>query len=178
MCWWRVFACPQWKMMTRKQQAKYYEEAKRERAIHAQLYPDWSAKDNYVCARCSSHTLNQQHELLEKKWPMSCFCQLMSTYLCICRAICQKESGGRLPPLQKVSLFLLVLMWQKPDYRADHRSLYRSVYAGLNELMNNLFIAHFFAMKFFFEIGLFWQMRRTEVPAENALNRHQRRQPI
>lgn len=40
--------CLQWKMMTRKEQAKYYEEAKRERAIHAQLYPDWSAKDNYV----------------------------------------------------------------------------------------------------------------------------------
>lgn len=62
-------------MMTRKQQAKYYEEAKRERAIHAQLYPDWSAKDNYVRARCSSYTLNQQHELLEKKKTkkVSCF---------------------------------------------------------------------------------------------------------
>lgn len=52
------FLCPQWKMMTKKEQAKYYEEAKRERAIHAQLYPGWSAKDNYVRAKVKSYFLN------------------------------------------------------------------------------------------------------------------------
>ena len=40
--------CPQWKALSHKQQEKYYEEYRRLRRIHNQLYPDWSAKDNYV----------------------------------------------------------------------------------------------------------------------------------
>ena len=40
--------CPQWKALSKNQQEKYYEEYRRLRRIHNQLYPDWSAKDNYV----------------------------------------------------------------------------------------------------------------------------------
>uniref|UniRef100_H3CE54 HMG box domain-containing protein n=1 Tax=Tetraodon nigroviridis TaxID=99883 RepID=H3CE54_TETNG len=36
-----------WKMMTKEQQAIYYQEAERQRQLHKQLYPEWSNGDNY-----------------------------------------------------------------------------------------------------------------------------------
>lgn len=36
-----------WKMMTKEQQAVYYQEAERQRQLHKQLYPEWSNGDNY-----------------------------------------------------------------------------------------------------------------------------------
>uniref|UniRef100_A0A1A9UIB6 dTCF n=1 Tax=Glossina austeni TaxID=7395 RepID=A0A1A9UIB6_GLOAU len=36
-----------WHSLSREQQAKYYELAKQARALHMQLYPNWSARDNY-----------------------------------------------------------------------------------------------------------------------------------
>ncbi|KAJ8388625.1 hypothetical protein AAFF_G00131900 [Aldrovandia affinis] len=33
--------------LTREEQAKYYELARKERQLHSQLYPGWSARDNY-----------------------------------------------------------------------------------------------------------------------------------
>ncbi|XP_018517942.1 transcription factor 7-like 1-B isoform X3 [Lates calcarifer] len=36
-----------WQAMSKEQQAKYFEEADRERQLHEQRYPDWSPKDNY-----------------------------------------------------------------------------------------------------------------------------------
>lgn len=33
--------------MSREEQAKYYEKARQERQLHMQLYPGWSARDNY-----------------------------------------------------------------------------------------------------------------------------------
>lgn len=38
---------PQWHSLTREEQAKYYEKARQERQLHLQLYPGWSARDNY-----------------------------------------------------------------------------------------------------------------------------------
>lgn len=38
----------QWHALTREEQAKYYELARKERQLHMQLYPTWSARDNYV----------------------------------------------------------------------------------------------------------------------------------
>lgn len=35
-------------MMTKEQQAIYYQEAERQRQLHKQLYPEWSNGDNYV----------------------------------------------------------------------------------------------------------------------------------
>lgn len=40
----------QWHALTREEQAKYYELARKERQLHMQLYPSWSARDNYVSA--------------------------------------------------------------------------------------------------------------------------------
>nr|XP_019937464.1 PREDICTED: protein pop-1-like [Paralichthys olivaceus] len=36
-----------WRALSKKEQEKYYEESARLRQIHNQLYPDWSARDNY-----------------------------------------------------------------------------------------------------------------------------------
>lgn len=41
---------PQWHNLSREEQAKYYELARKERQLHSQLYPTWSARDNYVSA--------------------------------------------------------------------------------------------------------------------------------
>lgn len=38
----------QWHALSRSEQSKYYELAKKERQLHMQLFPGWSAKDNYV----------------------------------------------------------------------------------------------------------------------------------
>nr|CAD7263936.1 unnamed protein product [Timema shepardi] len=40
-------AWAQWHSLTREEQAKYYEKARQERQLHMQLYPGWSARDNY-----------------------------------------------------------------------------------------------------------------------------------
>uniref|UniRef100_A0A3B3I208 Transcription factor 7 like 2 n=1 Tax=Oryzias latipes TaxID=8090 RepID=A0A3B3I208_ORYLA len=37
----------QWHALSREEQAKYYELARKERQLHMQLYPGWSARDNY-----------------------------------------------------------------------------------------------------------------------------------
>ncbi|KAF8568759.1 hypothetical protein P879_02761 [Paragonimus westermani] len=37
-----------WHELTRDEQTKYYEMARREKELHQQLYPNWSARDNYA----------------------------------------------------------------------------------------------------------------------------------
>lgn len=37
----------QWHSLSREEQAKYYEKARQERQLHMELYPGWSARDNY-----------------------------------------------------------------------------------------------------------------------------------
>ncbi|XP_039979310.1 lymphoid enhancer-binding factor 1-like [Xiphias gladius] len=36
-----------WKSLSMEEQARYFEEADRERRLHAQLFPEWSPRDNY-----------------------------------------------------------------------------------------------------------------------------------
>ncbi|XP_075996722.1 transcription factor 7-like 1-B [Genypterus blacodes] len=36
-----------WHSLSREEQAKYYDLARKERELHSQLYPGWSARDNY-----------------------------------------------------------------------------------------------------------------------------------
>jgi len=43
-----MFACLQWHSLSREDQQKYYEMARKERQIHMQMFPGWSARDNYV----------------------------------------------------------------------------------------------------------------------------------
>ena len=42
-----VCAC-QWHALDRSEQAKYYEMARKEKELHMQMYPGWSARDNYA----------------------------------------------------------------------------------------------------------------------------------
>lgn len=44
------FSSPQWHSLTKEEQAKYYEMARKERLVHSKLYPGWSARENYVSA--------------------------------------------------------------------------------------------------------------------------------
>ncbi|CAG2158843.1 unnamed protein product [Oppiella nova] len=37
-----------WHALTREEQAKYYDMARKERQLHMQLYPGWTARDNYA----------------------------------------------------------------------------------------------------------------------------------
>ncbi|XP_071334112.1 transcription factor 7-like 1-B isoform X3 [Trachinotus anak] len=36
-----------WKSLSKEEQAKYYEQAEKERRLHAQRHPDWSCSQNY-----------------------------------------------------------------------------------------------------------------------------------
>ncbi|KAH0629774.1 hypothetical protein JD844_012138 [Phrynosoma platyrhinos] len=45
-----------WHALSREEQAKYYELARKERQLHMQLYPGWSARDNYVSTWVRSQT--------------------------------------------------------------------------------------------------------------------------
>uniref|UniRef100_A0A452VJA4 Transcription factor 7 like 2 n=1 Tax=Ursus maritimus TaxID=29073 RepID=A0A452VJA4_URSMA len=47
-----------WHALSREEQAKYYELARKERQLHMQLYPGWSARDNYVGVQHSECFLN------------------------------------------------------------------------------------------------------------------------
>ena len=38
---------PQWHALSKEEQSKYYDMARRERQIHMQMYPGWNARDNY-----------------------------------------------------------------------------------------------------------------------------------
>ena len=40
--------------MTKEEQARYYQEAERQRQLHKQLYPQWSNGDNYVGAAAAA----------------------------------------------------------------------------------------------------------------------------
>uniref|UniRef100_A0A8C4QM57 Transcription factor 7 like 2 n=1 Tax=Eptatretus burgeri TaxID=7764 RepID=A0A8C4QM57_EPTBU len=40
-----------WHALSREEQAKYYELARKERQLHSQLYPGWSARDNYLLVK-------------------------------------------------------------------------------------------------------------------------------
>ena len=42
------FVILQWHSLNREEQQKYYEMARKERQLHMQMFPGWSARDNYV----------------------------------------------------------------------------------------------------------------------------------
>uniref|UniRef100_A0A3B3UHG3 Transcription factor 7 like 1a n=1 Tax=Poecilia latipinna TaxID=48699 RepID=A0A3B3UHG3_9TELE len=61
-----------WHSLSKEEQAKYYDLARKERLLHSKLYPNWSARDNYVSRLTAEHTpslLNTQHHILT--WLMS-----------------------------------------------------------------------------------------------------------
>ena len=44
----RLIAYIQWHALGREEQSKYYELARKERQVHMQLHPGWTARDNYA----------------------------------------------------------------------------------------------------------------------------------
>uniref|UniRef100_A0A6I8SP74 Lymphoid enhancer-binding factor 1 n=1 Tax=Xenopus tropicalis TaxID=8364 RepID=A0A6I8SP74_XENTR len=55
-----------WHALSREEQAKYYELARKERQLHMQLYPGWSARDNYKAEK-RSQTLLRDHKVAGAK---------------------------------------------------------------------------------------------------------------
>lgn len=64
--------CLQWHALSREEQAKYYELARKERQLHMQLYPGWSARDNYV-----------SHSLKGSFFKLTSFTFTFKPYICL-----------------------------------------------------------------------------------------------
>ncbi|XP_042192572.1 transcription factor 7-like 2 isoform X6 [Callorhinchus milii] len=60
-----------WHALSREEQAKYYELARKERQLHMQLYPGWSARDNYG-KRKKRKREKQQGETNDANTPKKC----------------------------------------------------------------------------------------------------------
>ncbi|XP_047232367.1 transcription factor 7-like 2 isoform X31 [Girardinichthys multiradiatus] len=56
-----------WHALSREEQAKYYELARKERQLHMQLYPGWSARDNYGKRKKRKREKQQAESNGEKK---------------------------------------------------------------------------------------------------------------
>ncbi|XP_067279023.1 transcription factor 7 isoform X3 [Pseudorasbora parva] len=56
-----------WHALTREEQAKYYELARKERQLHMQLYPSWSARDNYIQVEGGTRATSRDQTLSGKK---------------------------------------------------------------------------------------------------------------
>uniref|UniRef100_A0A8C5MRD7 Transcription factor 7 like 1 n=1 Tax=Leptobrachium leishanense TaxID=445787 RepID=A0A8C5MRD7_9ANUR len=59
-----------WHSLSREEQAKYYELARKERQLHSQLYPTWSARDNYgkrKKRKREKQTMEPEHSSKPKK---------------------------------------------------------------------------------------------------------------
>uniref|UniRef100_H3C4N9 Lymphoid enhancer-binding factor 1 n=1 Tax=Tetraodon nigroviridis TaxID=99883 RepID=H3C4N9_TETNG len=55
-----------WHALSREEQAKYYELARKERQLHMQLYPGWSARDNYFdCMACGKKKKRKREKMQE-----------------------------------------------------------------------------------------------------------------
>ena len=56
----------QWHQLDKTEQARYYEMAREERAKHLQMYPGWSARDNYaVHKKRKKRKIKQQQQQQE-----------------------------------------------------------------------------------------------------------------
>ncbi|KAM8974760.1 transcription factor 7-like 1 isoform 1-T1 [Pelodytes ibericus] len=55
-----------WHSLSREEQAKYYELARKERQLHSQLYPTWSARDNY--GKRKKRKREKQPQEVERKY--------------------------------------------------------------------------------------------------------------
>uniref|UniRef100_A0A673SPA7 Transcription factor 7 n=1 Tax=Suricata suricatta TaxID=37032 RepID=A0A673SPA7_SURSU len=60
-----------WHALSREEQAKYYELARKERQLHMQLYPGWSARDNYGKKKRRSREKHQESNT-GKAFPQPC----------------------------------------------------------------------------------------------------------
>ena len=80
-----VCRCCQWHALDRSEQAKYYEMARKEKELHQQLYPGWSARDNYAC---QAKKKKRKREITsENKGQCCCGCG------CCCYRCCPLVAG-------------------------------------------------------------------------------------
>lgn len=61
------FLNPQWKTLTKEEQATYFRAAEKERLLHALQHPGWSFKHNYVRTQCRA-TAASFHLRAEGGW--------------------------------------------------------------------------------------------------------------
>lgn len=52
----------QWHALERSEQAKYYDMARKEKELHMQLYPGWSARDNYATHTKKKKLKREHHD--------------------------------------------------------------------------------------------------------------------
>ncbi|XP_065821454.1 transcription factor 7-like 1-B isoform X3 [Labrus bergylta] len=57
-----------WHSLTKEEQAKYYEMARKERLLHSKLYPGWSARDNY--GKKKKRKRSKSETQLEEDFPL------------------------------------------------------------------------------------------------------------
>uniref|UniRef100_A0A3B3TEL4 Transcription factor 7 n=1 Tax=Paramormyrops kingsleyae TaxID=1676925 RepID=A0A3B3TEL4_9TELE len=97
-----------WHALSREEQAKYYELARKERQLHMQLYPSWSARDNYGKKKKRKRE-KQQDASSDASSPMKCrarFGLSQQTDWCgPCRCVLHVED----PPVLSVHHFLLFM---------------------------------------------------------------------
>ena len=62
----------QWHALDRSEQAKYYEMAREERARHLQMYPGWSARDNYAVHKKRKKRKNKPMKEEEEEEQQGC----------------------------------------------------------------------------------------------------------
>lgn len=61
------FVYPQWKNLTKDEQATYFRAAEKEKTLHALQHPDWTFKNNYVriqYACCQSHAVHSMRGMM------------------------------------------------------------------------------------------------------------------
>ena len=69
--------CGQWHALDKAEQARYYEMARKEKELHMQLYPGWSARDNYGLHSKKKRKLRGSHL-------HTCYCQHLSVTVNTC----------------------------------------------------------------------------------------------
>ena len=84
--------CPQWRSLSEEQQAIYFQQADREKQLHAMRNPGWSVRQNYVSTNCSHTT----HTALDKSYCRQCLLADVRWKMlrCVWYCVGQKEEEG------------------------------------------------------------------------------------
>ena len=72
---------PKWHSLSKEDQSKYYEMAKKERQVHMQLHPNWSARDNYAKHKKKRR---KRDKIRDGGSTEAVFCTRCLSFLCKC----------------------------------------------------------------------------------------------
>ena len=70
-----------WHSLSKEDQSKYYEMAKKERQVHMQLHPNWSARDNYAKHKKKRR---KRDKIRDGGSTEAVFCTRCLSFLCKC----------------------------------------------------------------------------------------------